>query len=101
MILTSGCFQLSLPPHDETRGVGEPGGIGWSEVQMHLRTPIQKVVELPCLIGREVVGSHVNFAARLVDDDIRQERDELADVCRIVSGSGLSSATGTAQGRAS
>src|SRR5229473_3801332 len=45
---------------------------------MNLRMSIQKVVDLPRLMGREVVGNHVNlFAARLVDDDVRQERDEL------------------------
>jgi transposase len=38
----------------------------------------QKVVDLSGLMGGEVVGDHVDlFAARLVDDDIRQEGDEL------------------------
>jgi len=56
----------------------KPGGIGRSEVQMNLRMSIQKVVDLSGLMGREVVGNHVNlFAARLVDNDVRQERDEL------------------------
>ena len=56
----------------------EPGGIGRSEVQVNLRMAIQKVVDLSRLMGREVVGNHVDlFAARLVDDDVGQERDEL------------------------
>ena len=56
----------------------EPGGIGRGEVQVNLRMSIQEVVDLSRLMGREVVGNHVDlFAARLVDDDVGQERDEL------------------------
>jgi hypothetical protein len=39
---------------------------------------IQKIVDLPRLMGREIVANHVDiFAARLVDDDVREERDKL------------------------
>ena len=38
-------------------------------------------------MGREIVGYHVNlFAARLVDNDVRQKREEL---CRSVSSGSL------------
>jgi hypothetical protein len=47
-------------------------------VQVNLRMSIQKIVDLPRLMGREIVGNHVDlFAARLVDDDVREERDKL------------------------
>src|ERR1022692_4029257 len=39
---------------------------------------IQKVVDLPRLMGREIVGNHVDlFSAWLVDNDVRQERHKL------------------------
>ncbi len=56
----------------------EPRGVGRGEVQVNLRMPIQKVVDLARLMGREIVRNHVDFfAARLVDDDVRQKGDEL------------------------
>src|ERR1017187_9345630 len=48
------------------------------KVQVNLRMSIHKVVNLSRLMGREIVSYHVDlFAARLVDNDVRQERDEL------------------------
>jgi hypothetical protein len=56
----------------------EPGGISWSEMQVNLRMSSQKVIDLSRLMGGEVVGNHVDlFAVRLVDNDVRQEGDEL------------------------
>ena len=56
----------------------EPGGIGRGEVQVNLRMSIQKIVDLPRLMGREIVGNHVDlFSAWLVDNDVRQERHKL------------------------
>ena len=56
----------------------EPRGVGRSEMQVNLRMSSQKVVDLSGVMGGEVVGNHVDlFAARLVDDDVRQEGDEL------------------------
>ena len=53
----------------------EPGGIGRSEMQVNLWMSSQKVVDLSRLMGGEVVGNHVDlFAARLVDDDVRQQQ---------------------------
>ncbi len=55
----------------------EPRGVSRGEVQVNLRMPIQKVVDLARLVGREIVRNHVDFfAARLVDDDVRQKGDE-------------------------
>jgi hypothetical protein len=56
----------------------EARGVSRGEVQVNLRMPIQKVVDLTRLMGREIVRNHVDFfAARLVDDDVRQKGDEL------------------------
>jgi hypothetical protein len=39
---------------------------------------IQEVVDLAGLMGREIVRNHMDFfAARLVDDTVRQKGDEL------------------------
>ena len=52
-------------------------------MRVNLRMSSQKVVDLSRLMGGEVVGNHVDlFAARLVDDDVRQEGHEL---CRSVT----------------
>src|SRR5260221_10623977 len=83
--LRKSATDLNTPRNDVALDLGkpeldlvEPGGIGRGEVQVNLRMSIQKVVDLSRLVSREVVGNHVDlFAARLVDDDVGQERDEL------------------------
>jgi hypothetical protein len=57
----------------------EPGRVSGSEVQMHARVPFQELLDALGLVGREVVGDDVDlFAARLIDDDVSQEGDELS-----------------------
>jgi hypothetical protein len=57
-------------------------------VHVNVRMRFQEIVNLPGLVGREVIGDHVDLlAARLVHDDVGEERDELRGG---VAGSGLS-----------
>jgi len=56
----------------------EPRGVGGSEVQVNIPMSIQKVFDLPRLMGREVVGNDVDFfASWLVDDEVCQKGDKL------------------------
>src|SRR6266478_7235153 len=56
----------------------EPGRVGRGEVQMDIGVALQEVADLVGLVRREVVCDHVNLlAARLIDDNVRQEGDEL------------------------
>ena len=48
------------------------------KVQVNLRMSIHKVVDLSRLMGREIVGYHVDlFAARLIGHEVAEEGDEL------------------------
>ena len=56
----------------------EPGGVGRSEVQVNVPMSFQKILDLPRLMGREVVGNYMDLlAAPLIDDNVRQEGHKL------------------------
>ena len=67
-------FDLTEPQLD----LVQPRRVGGREVQVNLGVRRQEVLDRCALVGREVVGDHVDlFAARLVDHDVGEERDEL------------------------
>lgn len=48
-------------------------------MQVHLRMRGKEVFDLLALVSREVVGDYVDFlAARLVDQDVGEESDQLS-----------------------
>src|SRR5208283_6075605 len=48
-------------------------------MHMNLRVRLEERFNLSGFVGREIVGDDVNFfAARLIDDDIGEEGDELS-----------------------
>ena len=56
----------------------QPRRVGGREVQVNLGVCRQEVLDRCALVGREIVGNHVDLlATRLVDHDVGEERDEL------------------------
>ena len=65
----------------------EPGGIGRSEVQLHVRMLGEERLDLVSLVRREIVRDHVDLlAARLIEHDVGEKGHELG---RGMAGGGL------------